>query len=132
MLADLHIHTTFSDGVCTPEKIIAQARVSGIAAIAITDHDNIQAYDRAARTIHFRHLGIQLIRGVEIDTDYKGKDVHVLGYHFDPENQPLLQAMAWTRVGRITRIRKIIQKINQLGYPITLEEVREEDRKSVV
>lgn len=126
MLADLHIHTTFSDGVYTPEKIIAQARVSGIAAIAITDHDNIQAYDRAARTIHFRHLGIQLIRGVEIDTDYKGKDVHVLGYHFDPENQPLLQAMAWTRVGRITRIRKIIQKINQLGYPITLEEVREE------
>ena len=120
MLADLHIHTTFSDGVYTPEKIIAQARVSGIAAIAITDHDNIQAYDRAARTIHFRHLGM------EIDTDYKGKDVHVLGYHFDPENQPLLQAMAWTRVGRITRIRKIIQKINQLGYPITLEEVREE------
>ena len=42
MLADLHIHTTFSDGVYTPEKIIAQARVSGIAAIAITDHDNIQ------------------------------------------------------------------------------------------
>lgn len=81
MLADLHIHTTFSDGIYTPEKIVAQARASGITAIAITDHDNIQAYNRAARTIHFRHLDLELIRGVEIDTDYKGKDVHVLGYH---------------------------------------------------
>lgn len=126
MLADLHIHTTFSDGIYTPEKIVAQARASGITAIAITDHDNIQAYNRAARTIHFRHLDLELIRGVEIDTDYKGKDVHVLGYHFDPYNQPLLQAMAWTRVGRIARIRKIVERVNALGYPLTFAEVREE------
>ena len=126
MLADLHIHTTFSDGLYTPEQIIAQARASGITALAITDHDNIQAYDRASRTIHSRHLDLQLIRGVEIDTDYKGRDVHVLGYHFDPENRALLQAMTWTRVGRIARIRKIIEKVNGLGYPLTFAEVRQE------
>ena len=126
MLADLHIHTTFSDGVYTPEQIIAQARASGITALAITDHDNIQAYDWASRTIHSRHLDLQLIRGVEIDTDYKGRDVHVLGYHFDPENRALLQAMTWTRVGRIARIRKIIEKVNGLGYPLTFAEVRQE------
>ena len=126
MLADLHIHTTFSDGLYTPEQIIAQARASGITALAITDHDNIQAYDRASRTIHSRHLDLQLIRGVEIDTDYKGRDVHVLGYHFDPENRALLQAMTWTRVGRIARIRKIVERVNALGYPLTFAEVREE------
>ena len=126
MLADLHNHTTFSDGVYTPEKIIAQALVSGITALAITDHDNIQAYDRAARAVHSRHLELELIRGVEIDTDYKGKDVHVLGYHFDPENRNLLQAMTWTRIGRIQRVQKMVEKIDALGSPLTFKEVLEE------
>ena len=126
MLADLHIHTTFSDGVYTPEQIVTQAQAAGMGCIAITDHDNIQAYDRAERLIHSRHLGLRLLRGVEMDTDYKGKDVHVLGYHFDPTNQEFLQALRWNRVNRIGRTEKMVAKVNSLGYPITFHEVREE------
>ena len=66
MLADLHIHTTFSDGVYIPEQIVTQAQAAGMGCIAITDHDNIQAYDRAERLIHSRHLGLKLLRGVDI------------------------------------------------------------------
>ena len=73
MLADLHIHTTFSDGVYTPEQIVTQARAAGMGCIAITDHDNIQAYDRAERMIHFRHLGLKLLRGVEMTRITKGR-----------------------------------------------------------
>lgn len=126
MLADLHIHTTFSDGVYTPEQIVTQAQAAGMGCIAITDHDNIQAYDRAERLIHSRHLGLRLLRGVEMDTDYKGKDVHVLGYHFNPTNQEFLQALRWNRVNRIGRTEKMVAKVNSLGYPITFHEVREE------
>ncbi|WP_432642109.1 PHP domain-containing protein [Acidaminococcus sp.] len=126
MLADLHIHTTFSDGVYTPEQIVTQARAAGMGCIAITDHDNIQAYDRAERMIHFRHLGLKLLRGVEMDTDYKGKDIHVLGYHFNSTNQEFLQALRWNRVNRIGRAEKMVDRIASLGYSITFQEVQEE------
>lgn len=126
MLADLHMHTTFSDGIYTPEELVEQAAKVPLAAMAITDHDNIGAYAVARKAIADRHLSIKLLRGVEIDTDYKGKDVHITGYHFHPDNQPLLQALAWTRIGRIGRISRIVEKIAQMGYPLTLTEVKKE------
>lgn len=126
MLADLHIHTTFSDGIYTPQEIIEQAMNVGLKAIAITDHENIKAYDVALGYIREKSYDLELLRGVEIDTNFKGKDVHVLGYHFSPAYQPLQQALAWNRVGRIGRVERIIEKINAKGYPLTFKEVRDE------
>ena len=126
MLADLHIHTTFSDGIYTPQEIVDQAVETGMHTIAITDHDNIQAFGPANSYIQEKGYTLELLRGVEIDTNYYGRDVHVLGYHFRPDHKPLLQAMAWNRVGRIDRVSRIIDKINSLGYPLTLSEVRDE------
>ena len=126
MLADLHIHTTFSDGIYTPQEIVEQAAGVGLKAIAITDHENLKAYQVALSYIKQKGYDLQLLRGVEIDTNFKGKDVHVLGYHFLPDNKPLQQALAWNRVGRIGRVERIIEKINEKGYPITFREVRDE------
>jgi predicted metal-dependent phosphoesterase TrpH len=126
MLADLHIHTTFSDGINTPEAIVEQAEKAGIAAMAITDHDNIQGFERAYEYAKSRKDGILVLRGVEIDTDYKGRDVHVLGYYFDPQNKPLCQALAWNRSGRVERVARIVDKIKSFGYDLSFSEVREE------
>ena len=126
MLADLHIHTTFSDGIYTPQEIVEQAVGVGLKAIAITDHENLKGYDVARAYIAQKKYDLQLLRGVEMDTNFKGKDVHVLGFHFSPDSAPLVQALAWNRVGRIGRVEKIIEKIDAMGYPLTFKEVRDE------
>ena len=126
MLADLHMHTTFSDGVNTPEELVREAEKAHLCAMAITDHDNTLAYDEAKKVIDARQDGIHLIRGVEMDTDYKGKDVHVLGFHFDPAVPIFQQALAWNRSGRVERVMKIIEKIQSLGYELSFQEVKRE------
>ena len=61
-----------------------------------------------------------------MDTDYKGKDVHVLGFHFDPAVPIFQQALAWNRSGRVERVMKIIEKIQSLGYELSFQEVKRE------
>ena len=82
---DLHIHTYFSDGVFSPEKIVDTALDVGLEAIAITDHDNILAYDVAQKHIKDNGLEdkIEVIRGIEVNTLYKNYEVHILGYFPD-------------------------------------------------
>ena len=81
MKTDLHIHTYYSDGVFSPEKIVDTAIDVGLQAIAITDHDNVLAYDVAQKYIKDNHLEnkIEIIKGVEINTLYKNNEVHILG-----------------------------------------------------
>ena len=68
-------------------------------------------------------IPLKVLRGVEIDTNYKGKDVHVLGYHFSETEPALRQAMAWNRSQRVDRAQRITEKIHSLGYDITFQEV---------
>ncbi len=87
MLADLHIHSCFSDGTNTPEEIAVQASQKGIGLLSITDHNDIRAYARAAAAC--RAAGIRLIRGVEADCRYQGRILHILLYDFKPEERLL-------------------------------------------
>ena len=88
MLADLHMHTTFSDGVNTPEELVREAEKAHLCAMAITDHDNTLAYDEAKKVIDARQDGIHLIRR----QDAGGAAAHVEGagpqmvfpHHFSP------------------------------------------------
>lgn len=130
MLVDLHIHTTASDGIYTPENILQMAMAANLATIAITDHDNTDGYIRARKYIETQSLKIKLIPGVEIDTYFDDKDVHILGYHIDPYCKPLLDAMEWIRNGRIKRIEQMLSKLNSLGYSITQAEVTAEAKLS--
>ena len=81
MKVDLHIHTSYSDGVFSPEKIVDTAIDAGLGAIAITDHDNVLSYDLAQEYAKDKY--IEIIPGVEINTIYKGYEVHILGYFKD-------------------------------------------------
>lgn len=127
MLADLHIHTTCSDGIYTPEQIVDKALELHLVAIAITDHDNVDGYLVAQDYINKYHLPLTLVPAIEIDTEtVEHRPVHVLGYHIDVTNQQLLKGAKWVREGRVVRITKMVHKLQQLGYKITMEEVQQE------
>jgi len=130
MLADLHIHTTASDGIYTPEDIVKMAETKQLKAFAITDHDNIEGYIHAQRYIGCKTGKSKLICGVEIDTYFENKDVHILGYHVNPYFKELDEAMKWIRNGRIGRIENMLAKLNSLGYKISKEEVVAEAKLS--
>ena len=87
--ADLHIHTKCSDGIFTPEEIVAKAANCGLKAISITDHDSVLGIDKA-KPLAFQK-GIELIPGVEMSSTYKGYDIHILGYFFDYQHSELKQ-----------------------------------------
>jgi predicted metal-dependent phosphoesterase TrpH len=75
---DLHVHTSYSDGSCSPYEIVEKAKLSGLSAIAITDHDTMGGLPEAREAA--KSFGIEIIRGIEISTNAcKGK-LHVLGY----------------------------------------------------
>jgi len=79
MKSDFHIHTYYSDGIYSPEKIVDLSVEHGLECIALTDHDNILSYDVAKKYIDENNIPLELIRGVEINTIYKGMEVHILG-----------------------------------------------------
>ena len=87
--ADFHVHTNYSDGVFTPEKIVDTALEAGLEAVALTDHDNVLSYDVANN--YLKSIGkeneLEIIQGVEINTLYKNYEVHILGYFMDTNNE---------------------------------------------
>ena len=80
MKSDFHIHTYYSDGIFSPEKLVDLAIEHGLECISLTDHDNVLSYDVAKKYIEEKGEKLELIRGVEINTLYKSMEVHILGY----------------------------------------------------
>ena len=127
MRTDLHIHTYFSDGVFSPEKIVDTALDVGLQAIAITDHDNILAYDIANRYIEDKQLSsqLELIRGIEINTLYKNKEVHILGYFMDVQNDDFLQLLKTQQQARIEQTTEILSLLaKKEGIHIKFDDVK--------
>lgn len=123
MSIDLHMHSCCSDGTCTPEELVGLAAKLKLSAIALTDHDTAEGFERAATA--GRECGIEVIPGVELSTHWKGKDVHLLGYLFDAAEPGFVEGLKWIQGGRETRNEEIAVKLRALGYDITLDEVRE-------
>jgi transcription antitermination factor NusB len=118
---DLHIHTDFSDGTASPEKVIEEALKLNLHTIAITDHDSIDAIE-IAQTICNRK-GINIIPAVELSSYHRTADIHILGYFIDIKNSALLGKLAELQLERIERIKKITKKLNNLGVDINPQEV---------
>ena len=122
--ADLHTHTTASDGTERPAANVQMAFDAGLGAIAITDHDTVSGVAEAL--LAGRELGIEVVPGVEISTVAGGQDIHVLGYYIDINNEQFLQRLASLRETRDTRNNMIIERLQQLGLDITMAEVLRE------
>lgn len=121
-LVDLHIHSTVSDGTLTPKALIRYAKEKGLKAIALTDHDNIDGNEQAIE--EGRRVGVEAIPGVEISGEWPYGTLHILGYYITKKNK-LQNHLFQLQKARETRNFKIIEKLNQSGIPITLEEVLE-------
>lgn len=127
MKTDLHIHTYFSDGVFSPEKIVDTAIDVGLGAIAITDHDNILAYDVALNYIKEKNLTnkIELIKGIEVNTLYKENEVHILGYFMDTKNKDFLELIKNQQQARVKQTKEILTLLNKKeGIKIKFDDIK--------
>jgi hypothetical protein len=123
-MIDLHLHTTASDGRCTPRELVDRACVAGITVLAVTDHDTVDAV--ADVHAEARRRGLEPVVGIEITAVEVGRDVHVLGYFFDPSEPHLLEFLQMQRDTRIARVHRIAARLAGLGVPIDLQAVLDE------
>ena len=122
--ADLHIHTTCSDGRLLPEEAVEIASQRKLKALSITDHDSFEAYFQAKDKAD--ELGIELIPGVEITCSFKNKEAHILAYYFDVSTEYFSDFLKSQRVARRNRIKGIIKTLTETGLEVDYEEVRAE------
>lgn len=118
-IIDLHVHSNASDGTFTPTELVAEAVRAGLSAFALTDHDTTGGIAEAARAAEAS--GIELVPGVELSTEYKGKEIHVVGLYIDPEHEALQKQMADFRHSRDNRNVDMLEKLRAEGFDITQE-----------
>lgn len=121
--ADLHNHTTASDGTMSPAAVVARAKAAGLAAVAITDHDTMAGVEEAIA--EGRKLGITVVPGVELSTVADGRDIHMLAYYPDWHNERWQERLAGLRATRGQRNEMIIERLVQLAIPVTMQEVEQ-------
>ncbi len=119
--ADLHIHSFYSDGVHSPEKIVDLARDAGLSAIAISDHDTVSGVPLAADAA--AAAGIELVPAVELSAEVDSAEVHMLAYFIDPSDESLLSSLQCLRRERIERLHKMISRLKTTGIPVNTDEV---------
>jgi hypothetical protein len=120
--ADLHLHTTASDGTYTPDQIVDLARRCGLATIAITDHDTFAGIEPAQKAA--AGSALEIVTGVEITTEYRDRELHLLGYFIDPKNQELTTALTRIRHSRVERFAAMIERLRGLGVSVEMDGVR--------
>ena len=121
-IIDLHTHSTASDGTLSPEELILEAERKGLSALALTDHDTTGGLPRAAAKA--QEVGLAFVPGVEISVKFEGPGhCHLLGYFIDYEDQGLKQVLEKLHEARKNRNLLMVQKLQELGVPISLEEL---------
>ena len=122
--ADLHLHTTFSDGNLTPAQIVDLCAAQGMRYAAITDHDSTEGVGEALRAAR-RHPELEVIVGVELSTDVPGSEIHLLGYFVNHEDPEFQDTMREFRDGREGRARRMVERLGELGVSVSWERVEE-------
>ena len=117
--ADLHCHSTVSDGTLTPEALAARAKANGVELWALTDHDEISGQQRALDAA--RALALPYLTGTEISVSFCELTVHIVGLGFDHHNAALLQGLQRTRSGRSERAQEMAEQLRRVGIPGAFE-----------
>lgn len=118
---DLHIHSTASDGTCTPAEIASLAARRGLTAVALTDHDTVLGYPEIQAAA--AALGLETVPGIEISTKYGGA-VHILGYYIDPHAPELEPVLNWVVRDRDERNEKMCALMAADGLPVSYEDMK--------
>ena len=121
---DLHTHTTASDGTDSPARVVEQAARLGLAAVAVTDHDTAAGVHEAREA--GERLGIRVVPGIEVSSDYRDNNIHILGYFLDTDSPALRPVLDWVSTERDERNRKMCDMLSAAGFDVTMEEMLEE------
>jgi predicted metal-dependent phosphoesterase TrpH len=113
--ADLHTHTTFSDGTHTPESLVGRARKAGLKAVAVTDHDTTAGIEPARAAAG---QSIEVIAGVEITAEFRGREMHLLGYFVQADDQAIVSALARLQSARRERLLEMARRLSSLGAEV--------------
>ncbi|MER5446126.1 PHP domain-containing protein [Streptomyces sp. NPDC002764] len=120
MRIDLHTHSTASDGTDTPAELVRNAAAAGLDAVALTDHDTTRGHAEAVAALP---EGVTLVTGAELSCRVDGVSMHMLAYLFDPEEPALLAERELVRDDRVPRAQGMVARLNELGVPVTWEQV---------
>lgn len=121
MKADLHCHTTSSDGTDSPIEIIDRAISLGLSALSITDHDTIDAYQTAAPYANSKSF--LLLPGVEFSTMHRNESIHILAYSFSLDSVPIIAFCKHQQTIRHERNLEMAQKLKKLGCEVSEEQM---------
>lgn len=119
--ADLHIHTTASDGLMNPDEVVRWSSIKRLAAIGITDHDTINGISLAINASS--KYKVEIVPGIELSTSLDGEEIHILGYFIDYKKAWFLDILKKIQNSRFERAEKIVYKLNHMGIDVTLEQV---------
>lgn len=131
MKSDLHIHTNYSDGVFTPEKVVDAAIEAELDVIALTDHDNILSYEVAQNYIENlkkeKKKIIKVIQGIEVNTIHDGEEIHILGYFMDTNNADFQELIKTQQHARVKQTKEIIALLNKKeGIHVKYEDIKKQ------
>lgn len=118
-MIELHTHTTYSDGILTPQQLVQRAAANGVKALAITDHDTLNGWDEAIAAA--KSYDLEIVPGVELSTVHNGRSLHILGYY--PQKSLLAAPLAERLAGRKRRAEQMIKNLANIGYPLELEQL---------
>lgn len=121
MRVDLHTHTTASDGLLSPAMLVEEAARLGVRVLAITDHDTTGGLQEALEVGNA--LGVEVIPGVEINTDVQGAEIHVLGYYIDYTSDWFQDALRHLRESRLDRAARMVARLATMGIQLDLQRV---------
>ncbi len=119
--ADLHLHTNKSDGLLTPEELVFRASKQGLSAIAITDHDTVEGIPAGIEA--GRKYGVNVIPGIEFNTNVDNGELHILGYYFDYSSKPVLDLLHRIKNARLDRIKSMVEKLREAGLDISFSQI---------
>lgn len=122
-MIDLHTHSIASDGSDTPSELLALALEKKLSGIALTDHDTLSGLPEFLSSAQGKN--IVAVPGLEISSSLYNKEIHILGLFIDPSSRKLEDFLVHTRLNRNVRNSQILEKLNIIGYQITLEELEE-------
>ncbi len=127
---DLHIHSTESDGTLSPREVVCLAAQMQLSAIALTDHDTVSGLPAARAAA--REFSIELVPGLELSTEHRGREVHILGYYIDDTNPGFLEKLDCFCRDRDERNRKMAKKLQEAGLSISYEALTDTYPDSVI
>lgn len=128
--ADLHMHTSYSDGVLSPSELVTKCHSRNLSVISITDHDSVEAFPEACEQASA--FNMEVIPGVELSATTSEREYHILGYFIDCKNQRLLDYLTFFRLERLRRAERIVEKLNNLNIPLKFDAVLEKAKQGAI